>query len=146
MSRNYFCLKSEEVDQDRPRQHLTRVSPTLVKPMVDYLNLDTHRIRVDHVHLHLNSSLIRKCRLLPLGLLRHYRKQRARDRYLILRSAPTCPTLLLILMYRSKARSRGKRMSPSPPSRVGKLLVNAEQSSMRTVRLLHLCLYKEADK
>jgi hypothetical protein len=146
MSRNYSCLKSEDLDQDRPPQRLTRVSPTLVRLMVDYLNPDTHRIKVDHVHLRLNSSLIPKCRLPPLGLLRHYRKQRARDRYLILRSAPTCPTLLLTLMYRSKARSRGKRISPSLSSQVGKLLVNAEQSSMRTVRLLHLCLYKEADK
>jgi hypothetical protein len=137
MSRNYSCLKSEDLDQDRPPQHLTRVSPTLVKTMVDYLNPDTHKTRVDHVHLRLNSSLIPKCRRPPLGLLRHYRKRKVRDRYLILRSAPTCPTLLSTLLYRSKARSRGKRISPSLSSRVGKLLVNAEQSSMRTVRLIH---------
>jgi hypothetical protein len=147
MSRNSSCLKSEDLDQDRPPQHLTRVSPILVKTMVDYLNPDTHRIKVDHVHLRLNSSLIPKCRRPPPGRLRHYRKQRARDRYLILRSAPICPTLLLIQMYQCKARSRGKRMSPSPPSRVGKLLVNAEQSSKRIVRLFQLTFVcNEADE
>ena len=142
MSRNYSCLKFEDLDQDRPLQHLTLVSPILVRLMVDYLNPDTLKTRVDHVHPHLNISLIRKCRHHPLGRLRHYRKQRVRGLYLILQSAPICPTLLLIRMYRSKARSRGKRILPSPSSRVGKLLVNVEQSSMRTVCLQHLCLYR----
>jgi len=134
MSRNYSCHKSEDLDQDHPLQHLTLVSPTLAQLMVDYPNPGTHRIKVDHVHPHLNISLIRKCRLPPLGRLRHYLKRKVRGLYLILRSAPICLTPLLIRMYRSKARSRGRRTSLSPSNRVGKLSVNAEQSLMRTVR------------
>ena len=137
MSRNYSCLMFEDLDQDRLPQHLTLVSLILVPLMADYLNPGTHRIKVDHAHPHLNISLIRKCRLPPLGRLRHYLKQRARGHYLILRSAPICRILLSTLMYRYKARSRGRKISLSPSNRVGKLLVNVEQSSMRTVRVLH---------
>lgn len=138
MNRSYSCHRSGDLDQDHPLRHLTLASPILVQSMEGCLNPDIHRIKADHAHPHLNFSLIRKCRLHPPGRLRHYRKQRAHDHYLILRSAPICLTLLSILMYRSKVRSRGMKTSTSPSSQVGKLLGNAEQSSMRTVRPLQL--------